>query len=71
MIAWNFRVTLNRELTDDEVDALYEAGLGWRAGPGSCTGRVRSAASSKSPDATVRCGPRGVVSAVRVRCDQG
>jgi hypothetical protein len=27
MITWNFRVTLNREPTDDEVDALYEAGL--------------------------------------------
>lgn len=27
MITWNFRVTLNREPTDAEVDALYEAGL--------------------------------------------
>ncbi|WP_336210803.1 hypothetical protein [Nonomuraea sp. LPB2021202275-12-8] len=27
MTTWNFRVTLNREPTDDEADALYEAGL--------------------------------------------
>ncbi|RVX45299.1 AlpA family transcriptional regulator [Nonomuraea polychroma] len=27
MTAWDFRVTLNREPSDDEIDALYEAGL--------------------------------------------
>ncbi|MFI7634931.1 hypothetical protein [Nonomuraea sp. NPDC049400] len=27
MITWDFRITLNRAPTDDELDALYEAGL--------------------------------------------
>ncbi|MFC5824897.1 hypothetical protein [Nonomuraea insulae] len=50
MTTWNFRITLNREPTDAETDALYEAGLDDCAIGGSPDGSVQLRCDREAPN---------------------